>query len=96
MVAAGTLAPRLGLGRDPYALQGVLFDLAPQIALASVVAGVFGVLAALAAGFPRFWLRALLALVITTVTLFAYVWERSAGPPAAQPAATAEVQPANR
>ena len=96
MVAVGTLAPRLGLGRDPYALQGVLFDLAPQIALASVVAGVFGVVAALAAGFPRFWMRALLALVITTATLFAYVWERSAGSPFVQPAAAEEVQPASR
>ena len=95
MVAVGTLAPRLGLGRDPYALQGVLFDLAPQIALASVVAGVFGVVAALAAGFPRFWMRALVVLVITTATLFAYVWERSAGSPLVQPAA-AEVQPASR
>ena len=95
MVAVGTLAPRLGLGRDPYALQGVLFDLAPQIALASVVAGVFGVVAALAAGFPRFWMRALVALVITTATLFAYVWERSAGSLPVQPAA-AEVQPASR
>ena len=90
MVAVGTLAPRLGLGRDPYALQGVLFDLAPQIALASVVAGVFGVVAALAAGFPRFWMRALLALVITTATLFAYVWDREGRQP------TAEVQAALR
>ena len=65
------------------------------IALASVVAGVFGVVAALAAGFPRFWMRALVALVITTATLFAYVWERSAGSPLVQPAA-AEVQPASR
>lgn len=89
LVALGMLAPRLGLYRDPYAVQALAFDIAPQIALGSVAAGVFGVLVALIAGFSRFWLRALLALVITTATLFAYVWEREVRVPAVQAQAQA-------
>jgi fatty-acyl-CoA synthase len=74
MVGVGLLAPRLGLGRP--GLEALAFTWAPHIALASVAAGVFGVLVALLAGSSRFWLRALLALVITTATLFGYVWDR--------------------
>jgi fatty-acyl-CoA synthase len=47
------------------------------------------VLVALIAGFSRFWLRALLALVITTATLFAYVWEREVHVPAVEAQAQA-------
>ena len=76
MVGVGLLAPRLGLGGPAF--ETLAFSWAPHIALASVAAGVFGVLVALLAGFSRFWLRALLALVITTATLFGYVWDRQA------------------
>lgn len=78
--AAGLLAPRFGLGVLAY-------QWAPKLALASVAAGVFGIMVALAAGFSRFWIRALLVLAITTATLLAYVWDRQQPPrPAAQPA----------
>ena len=56
---------------------------APRIALTSVAAGLCGVLVALLSGLSRFWLRALLAVAITTVTLFGYVWDREVRQPTA-------------
>lgn len=87
MVVAGVLGPRLGLV-SPQLGPALIFGWAPQVALASVAAGVFGVLVALLAGFSRFWLRALLALVITTMTLFAYVWDREVRTPEPAPPAS--------
>ena len=93
MVAAATAAPLAAPGPAAAALQSQLLDLAPQIALASVAAGLFGVAAALAAGFSRLWLRALIVLAITTATLFAYVWHREAGSGMRWPAAPAAEGP---
>lgn len=77
LVAVGVIAPKLGLMSEGVGVGMLAMEWAPHLALASVAAGIFGVLVALLAGFSKFWLRALLVLAITTVTLFAYVWDRS-------------------
>jgi fatty-acyl-CoA synthase len=65
-VAAGLSDWRGGLG---------LFALswAPRLALVGVVSGTLALVAALLAGFHRYWGRALMILTITAVTLGAYV-----------------------
>lgn len=78
LVGVGLLAPRFGLMSEAFGLRVLVLDWAPRIALASVAAGLFGVVAAYLADFSRFWLRALLALAITTATLYGYVWDREA------------------
>lgn len=77
LVAVGVIAPKLGLMSEGVGVGMLAMEWAPHLALASVAAGIFGVLVALLAGFSKFWLRALLVLAITTATLFAYVWDRS-------------------
>jgi fatty-acyl-CoA synthase len=84
MVAVGVIAPRLGLMSEGVGVGLVAMEWAPHVALASVAAGFFGVLVAMLAGFSQFWLRALMVLVITTTTLFAYVWDREVRQPAAE------------
>ena len=84
MVAIGWTGARLGLLSTEFGLGVMAHQWAPHVASGSVAAGIFGVIVAFMAGFSRFWLRAVLVLVITTVTLFAYVWERQA--PSAAPA----------
>ena len=86
LVAVGVIAPRLGLMSEGVGLGLLAMEWAPHFALASVAAGVFGVLVAVLAGFSRFWLRALVVLAITTATLFAYVWDREVRQPAADQA----------
>lgn len=82
MVCVGLGGAQLGLV-DLGVGDMVAFEWAPRIALTSVAAGLCGVLVALLSGFSRFWLRALLAVAITTVTLFGYVWDREVRQPAA-------------
>lgn len=93
MVAAGWGGTRLGLFSAEFGLGVLAHQWAPHVASGSVAAGIFGIIVALMAGFSKFWGRALLVLVITTVTLFAYVWVREAEPAAV---AAAAVQPASR
>ena len=76
LVAVGLVAPRLGLMSETFGVKVLAFDWAPRIALSTVAAGLFGVLIAYLACFSRFWFRAVLALAITTLTLYGYVWER--------------------
>lgn len=76
LVIVGLSAPRLGLMTEEFGMEVLAFQWAPRIALSSVAAGIFGVIVALVSGFSHLWLRALLALAITTATLFAYVWDR--------------------
>ena len=80
MVAVGWTGVRLGLLSAEFGLGVMAYQWAPHVASASVAAGIFGVIVALMAGFSRFWVRALLVIVITTLTLLAYVWERQAQP----------------
>ena len=80
MVAVGWTGARSGLLSVEFGLGVMAYQWAPHVASASVAAGIFGVMVALMAGFSRFWVRALLVIVITTLTLFAYVWERQARP----------------
>ncbi len=89
LVVVGVVGPRLGLMSEGLGVGLLAMQWAPHVALASVAAGVFGVIVAVLAGFSRFWLRALLVLAITTTTLFAYVWDREVRQPdsAAQVAA---------
>jgi fatty-acyl-CoA synthase len=87
LVAVGVIAPRLGVMSEGVGVGMLAMEWAPHLALASVAAGIFGVLVALLAGFSAFWLRALLVLAITTVTLFAYVWDRQRGPGETAPVA---------
>lgn len=76
LVIIGLAAPRLGLMSEQFGMEVLAFQWAPRIALSSVAAGIFGVIVALVSGFSHLWRRALLALAITTATLFAYVWDR--------------------
>lgn len=87
MVAVGWSGARLGLLSPEFGLGVLAYQWAPHVASGSVAAGIFGVVVALMAGFSRFWVRVLLVLVITTVTLLGYVWVREA-----EPAAAASVQ----
>lgn len=80
MVAVGWGGSRLGLLSPEFGLGVLAYQWAPHVASGSVAAGIFGIIVALMAGFSRFWVRALLVLVITTVTLFAYVWARDVQP----------------
>jgi hypothetical protein len=82
LVAVGMIAPRLGLMTEQFGMEVLAFQWAPRIALSSVAAGLFGVIVVLVSGFSHLWLRALLALAITTATLFAYVWDREVRRPA--------------
>lgn len=84
LVVVGLVGPRLGLMSEGVGVGLLAMQWAPHVALASVAAGVFGVIVAVLAGFSRFWLRALLVLAITTATLFAYVWDREVRQPAAE------------
>lgn len=93
MVCVGLIGARLGL-LDVRAGDMLAFEWAPRIALTSVAAGLFGVVVALFAGFSQFWLRAMLAVAITSATLFAYVWDRDVRQPAA--AVSAPVQALGR
>ena len=83
LVIVGLSAPRLGLMSERFGVEVLAFEWAPRIALSSVAAGIFGVIVALVSGFSHLWLRALLALAITTATLFAYVWDREVRRPEA-------------
>ncbi len=87
MVAVGWAGAKSGLLSPEFGLSRMAYEWAPHVALGSVAAGVFGVIVAMLAGFQRFWLRALLVLTITTMTLLAYVWDRQA-PASAAPAPT--------
>lgn len=87
MVAVGWGGTRLGLLSAEFGLGVLAYQWAPHVASGSVAAGIFGAIVALMAGFSRFWVRALLVLIITTVTLLAYVWVREA-----QPSVAASVQ----
>lgn len=87
MVAIGLAGARSGLLSHQVGVDLMALEWAPRIALTSVVAGLFGVAVALLSGFRRFWLRALVAVAITTATLFGYVWDRDVRRPAADPAA---------
>lgn len=80
MVAVGWTGARLGLLSTEFGLGVMAYQWAPHVASASVAAGIFGVIVALMAGFSHFWARAMLVIVITTLTLLAYVWERQAQP----------------
>ena len=80
MVAVGWGGTKLGLLSAEFGLGVLAYQWAPHVASGSVAAGIFGVIVALMAGFSRFWGRTLLVLLITTVTLFAYVWAREAQP----------------
>ena len=84
LVVVGVVGPRLGLMSEGLGVGLLAMQWAPHVALASVAAGVFGVIVAVLAGFSRFWLRALLVLAITTTTLFAYVWDREVRQPTAE------------
>lgn len=96
LIAVGVIAPKLGLMSEGVGVGLVAMQLAPHVALASVAAGFFGVLVAVLAGFSQFWLRALLVMAITTVTLFAYVWDRQAPAPAPAPIAAPHAVPSAR
>lgn len=93
MVAVGWTGAKFGLLSAEFGLGVMAYQWAPHVASASVAAGIFGVIVALMAGFSRFWVRALLVIVITTLTLLAYVWERQAQPwaPALSHSSTAMV-----
>lgn len=86
LLAAGFVAVEAGLSDWRAGFGGLMLAWASPAALAGVASGAVALMAALLAGFRRYWRRAFLVLAITTVTLAAHLWsvwpdpgERAAG-----------------
>jgi fatty-acyl-CoA synthase len=66
----------MAAGSQAGAWRTAVLDIAPQVALFSVLAGVVGLAVPMISGFSRYWLRALLVLALSIATLGAYVVAR--------------------